>query len=202
MQDDDDATLIEPGRSPSAPETITLRPAIPADIPALQRLITRSAEALSRGYYTPEQAQAAIAHVFGVDTKLVEDGTYFVVERRGAAIGCGGWSRRGTLFGADATAWRADDLLDPATDAARIRAMFVAPEAARLGIGTLLLDAGIAAASRAGFHRLALMATLPGVPFYRRHGFVALPEQQLDLGGVTVPFVPMEREIVADRQQH
>ena len=196
----DGANLTQPGRS-TAPERPLLRLATRSDVPELQALIARSATRLSRGYYTDAQAAAAIAHVFGVDTQLVDDGTYFVVERHGVALGCGGWSRRATLFGADATAWRADAMLDPARDAARIRAMFVAPEAARLGIGTLLLQAGIAAAARAGFRRLALMATLPGLPFYARHGFVAGTEQPLDLGGVTVPFVPMERDVVADWQQ-
>lgn len=198
---DDRPTAHASRYGPAADAAPTLRLATRDDLGTLQALIARSVAELSRGYYTPEQADAAMAHVFGVDTQLVDDGTYFVVERHGDPIGCGGWSRRGTLFGADATAWRTDDLLDPATDAARIRAMFVAPEAARLGVGTLLLDAGIDAAVRAGFRCLALMATLPGVPFYERHGFVRGAEQRLVLGNITVPFVSMDRIIVADQQQ-
>jgi GNAT superfamily N-acetyltransferase len=182
----------------AAGTTLTIRPARAGEIAALEALIARSARGLSRGFYDDAQTEAAIAHVFGVDTDLVADGSYLVVEdASGAVIGCGGWSRRRTLFGGDNFAGRTPGFLDPAVDAARIRAFFVAPEAARRGVGAHLLDACEQAARVAGFTRAALMATLPGVPFYARHGYVGGDPVRLDLGGVETMFVPMEKTIVA-----
>ena len=120
---------------------IIIRHAIPGDIPVLQQLIALSARGLGVGYYTPAQTESAIKYVFGVDTQLLIDGTYFAVEEDGEIIACGGWSKRSTLFGGDQFKTVADPLLDPAKDAARIRAFFVHPDKARLGVGRMLLNA-------------------------------------------------------------
>lgn len=187
-----------------------IRLATAADDPALRALIPRSSRALSAGFYTPEQAEAAITHIFGLDTTLVGDGTYFVVDvfvpdegdashsldSRPTIAGCGGWSRRRTLYGGDQHKPADDPMLDPAQDAARIRAFFVAPEHARRGIGAMLLDACVRAASAAGFTQLELMATLPGVPLYTAHGFreMARVVERLP-GGVDIPFIRMRRTL-------
>ena len=180
---------------------ITLRLATIADIPALRELIRASALALSEGYYTAAQRDAAIEYVFGVDTALISDGTYFVAEavsviagqKSRAICGCGGWSTRRTLFGGDQHKGAHDPQLDPRGDAARIRAFFIAPTFARQGIGARLLQACAHAAFTAGFVRLELMATLPGVPLYRAYGFVET-EQVVERApnGVEIPFVRME----------
>jgi GNAT superfamily N-acetyltransferase len=169
-----------------------LRPATPDDVPALEALIVASATAIT-GDYAPAEAAAALAHVFGVDTQLVADGTYYVAERDGVPAGCGGWSRRRTLFGSDRCAGRAADLLDPAAEPARIRAFFVHPAHARAGIARALLARCEAAAAAAGFTELALAATLPGLPFYRRHGFGAERPFTHDAGGTPVRFVAMTK---------
>ncbi|MEP7380178.1 MAG: GNAT family N-acetyltransferase [Gemmatimonadota bacterium] len=174
-----------------------IRPATPDDVPVLNALITRSARELSRGFYEEQEIASAIHYVFGVDTTLVADGTYLVVADGDTLLGCGGWSRRRALYGGDQRpVGSVDEFLDPALDAARIRAFFVAPESARRGVGRLLLEACTAAAQAAGFTCLELMATLPGVPFYRSQGFVdvepvtdALPD------GVPLRFIRMRREI-------
>ena len=175
----------------------TLRVAVPADIPALTTLIERSARALSVGYYTPAEAEAAIRHVFGVDSRLIDDGTYFAVEQGDTIVGCGGWSFRRTLYGGDQRPIGDRDTLDPATEAAKVRAFFVAPEHARQGIGRLLLDACFAAARAAGFARTELMATLPGVPLYAACGFAPI-EQVTDVlpDGTPIRFVRMGRPLV------
>ena len=174
---------------------LSIGPAHLDDIPALNRLITASARVLSQGFYTPAQIEAAITHVFGVDSELVADGTYLVVKADGQTLGCGGWSRRATLFGGDGFAGRQSGLLDPARDAAKIRAFFVAPEAARRGVGAALLAACEGAAAQAGFTRTELMATLPGVPFYERNLYVPGAAISLDCGGVAVGFVPMSKQL-------
>src|SRR5438128_1607269 len=117
----------------------TIRTAVTADIPALERLIEASVRGLQAGDYTPPQIEGALAGVFGVDTQLVEDRTYFVVESGDALAGCGGWSKRKTLFGGDRWTERKDSLLDPTVDAAKIRAFFVHPDWARQGVGSLIL---------------------------------------------------------------
>jgi GNAT superfamily N-acetyltransferase len=176
--------------------SLHIRPARAAEIPALEALITASARILSQGYYTPEETEAAIAHVFGVDSELVADGTYLVVEdESGDILGCGGWSKRATLFGSDRFAGRESGLLDPARDAAKIRAFFVAPHAARRGVGAALLKACEDAAQAAGFTRTELMATLPGEPFYAVHGYAPRPCITTDCGGVAVRFVPMDKTL-------
>jgi len=178
---------------------ISIRPALESDRTRLEQLIVASARALSRGYYTDAETEAAITHVFGVDTDLVTDGSYMVVLDGAAIVGCGGWSRRKTLFGGDRYAARTPGWLDPAIDAARIRAFFIAPSHARRGVGALLLAACETAAAAAGFGRTALMSTLPGVPFYARHGYVAATATDLDLGGIAVKFVPMTKELLPKR---
>lgn len=178
---------------------VTLRPATVGDIPALEAMIARSARALGRGYYTAAETEAAIAYVFGVDSTLVADGSYLVAEADSVLAGCGGWSARRTLFGGDRFAAREDAMLDPANDAARVRAFFVAPGFARQGVGAAILGACEAAAVAAGFRAAALMATLPGVPFYAAHGYVADAATVHDCGGVAVTFVPMRRGLVPPR---
>lgn len=174
----------------------TLRLARESDVPALRALIERSARALSRGFYTTSQAEAAIRHVFGVNSALIADGTYFVAIDDAAIVGCGGWSRRGALYGGDQRPMGAADTLDPRRDAARVRAFFVAPEHARRGIGRLLYEACEAAARSAGFSRLELMATLPGVPLYASLGFREI-ERVSDVlpDGTRIEFVRMENAI-------
>ena len=179
-----------------AGEALTIRPAVAADIPLLETLIAASARALGRGFYSEAETEAAIAHVFGVDSELVADGSYLVAEHGGSIVGCGGWSRRRTLFGSDRAATRDAGEVDPAVEPARIRAFFVAPSAARGGVGTALLAACEAAARAHGFRRATLMATLPGEPFYARHGYRAEPAIALDLAGTTIRFVPMIKDLL------
>jgi GNAT superfamily N-acetyltransferase len=174
---------------------LQIRPALAHEIPALEAIIAASARVLSQGFYTAQETEAAIAHVFGVDSELVADGTYLVAEAADGIAGCGGWSRRATLFGGDRFAGRASGLLDPARDAAKIRAFFVAPHAARRGVGAALLNACETAAAAAGFSRTELMATLPGEPFYAAHGYTGGEAISLDCGGVAVRFVPMARQL-------
>jgi len=160
---------------------IVLRPAASDDIPLLQQLIALSARGLSAGYYTPAQTESAIKYVFGVDTQLITDGTYFAVEEDGVIIACGGWSKRNTLFGGDQFKTVADPLLDPLNDAARIRAFFVHPGKARLGVGRMLLNACEQAALENGFSKMEMGATLPGVPFYAKMGYHELSKIDLPL---------------------
>ena len=171
---------------------MNIRPAQQDDIAALQDLIERSARALSVQDYSGQQIDSLVRYVYGVDSQLIADGTYFVIEREDEPLACGGWSKRGTLFGGDQAKGAIDPLLDPSTDAARIRAFFVHPDAARQGLGRRLLETCIAAARQAGFRRLELMATLPGERLYRALGFQSAPavEHQMP-DGVRVRFVPM-----------
>jgi GNAT superfamily N-acetyltransferase len=173
-----------------------LRRATEADVPALNELIPHSARELSRGFYSDEETESAIRYVFGPDSRLIADGTYFVVEQDGRMAACGGWSRRRTLYGGDQMKAGEEPLLDPATEPAKVRAFFVHPDFARRGIGTLLLDACVAAARAAGFRRLELAATLPGVPLYAARGF--FERERLDVpmpDGRKLPIVRMERDI-------
>lgn len=176
--------------------SFTVRPARHEETPVLQQLIERSARQLSVGYYTTQEAESAIRHVFGVDSTLVDDGSYLVVLEGSTIVGCGGWSSRRTLYGGDQRPMGSSDRLVPGVDAARIRAFFVAPEHARRGIGRLLLESCEAAARAAGFTRLELMATLPGVPLYAAFGFTEV-EQVTDLlpDGTALRFVRMQRPI-------
>ena len=178
--------------------TVTVRAAAPEDIAAMEALIKRSGIELSAGFYTSEQARAVTQHVFGVDTQLVADQTYFLVEQQGKLVACGGWSKRSTLFGADRTKQGIDALLDPAIEPARIRAFFVEPSAARQGLGRLLLRHCADAAAQAGFHTLELAATMPGVPLYLACGFIEIERFEITLPGpVQVPLTRMRKAITA-----
>ena len=159
---------------------VHIRLATIADVPALQELIRASVSVLSEQYYTSKQISSALSHVFGVDTQLILDGTYFIAEVQSQVAGSGGWSKRKTLFGGDqAKADRVDPLLeesldallDPATDPVRIRAFYVHPQWSRKGIASLILKSCELAAREAGFKRVELAATLPGEPFYLARGY-------------------------------
>lgn len=167
------------------------------DIPRLQDLIEASVRGLQAQDYTPAQIEGALQSVYGVDTQLIADGTYFAVESDGGEIiACGGWSKRKTLYGGDQYAGREDSLLDPARDAAKIRAFFVHPPWARRGLGSVLLEACERAALAAGFTRLEMGATLSGVPFYCAKGFTEIENQSVPLAnGETLPIVRMSKEI-------
>ena len=179
---------------------LTVRQAILADVPALQHLIRASVLGLQASDYTPEQLEQALERVFGVDTQLIEDGTYFVaeatVDEDQVIAGCGGWSKRKTLYGSDHCAGREDALLDPGHDAAKIRAFFVHPAWARRGIGSRILEVCEAAAAAAGFRRLEMGATLTGVPLYLARGYVEGEHRQVPLGpGLSLPIVHMEKHL-------
>lgn len=181
------------------PSGIELRLASIGDVPSLTELIPLSARELSRGFYTEEQTEAAIRYIFGPDTRLIADRTYFVAEEAGALAGCGGWSRRRTLYGGDQMKGAEDPLLDPRTEAARIRAFFVHPAFARRGVGSAILEACLDAARAAGFRKVELAATLPGVPFYRAFGFREREVIEAPMpGGLTLPVLRMERDLPAD----
>ena len=175
-----------------------IRAATDADLPLLQKLIARSGVELSSGFYTPEQAQAITREVFGVDTQLVRDGTYFVIEDDDVRIvACGGWSMRSTPYGGDQHKAAADRLLDPTDEAAKIRAFFVDPDMARRGLGSMLMRHCTEQALAAGFSALELTATMPGVPLYKAHGFVPVHDLSLSLknGNVVVPLTLMRKMI-------
>ncbi|WP_308700861.1 GNAT family N-acetyltransferase [Pseudoduganella guangdongensis] len=162
----------------------------------MEDLIRRSGIALSKGFYTEEQAAAVTRYVFGVDTQLVEDGTYFVLEREGLLLACGGWSKRAALFGGDRHKSGPDPLLDPATQPARIRAFFVDPAVPRQGLGRRLMEHCEQEAAQAGFTTLELAATLPGVPLYRACGFELVEDFALDLPGpVSIPLSRMRKHL-------
>ena len=178
---------------------LRVRPATRADVPQVESLIARSARALSDGYYTSAQVESLLRFVFGTDTQLIDDGTYFVAERDGQLVGAGGWSRRRTLFGGDQMKRREDPLLDPRSEPARIRAFFVDPAVARQGVGRRLFDECRAAAAAAGFRALTLVATLPGEPLYQALGFTVTERFQLRLPDQEeVPVARMGREVTGD----
>ena len=152
--------------------SIFIRTANADDVPALRELIERSVRDLQVDWYTPEQIEAAVQSVFGVDMQLIEDGTYFIAEIGGQLAGCGGWSKRGTLYGASHYDHsRQDTLLDPGRDPARIRAFFTHPAFARKGVGRALLLHCEEEARKAGFQSMEMAATLPGVPLYAAMGY-------------------------------
>ena len=174
--------------------TYLIRKATIADQPALDVLIARSTRELSVGAYTTEQIEGGLHEMFGVDSQLIRDGTYFVVESCGQLVGCGGWGCRHTLCGGDQNGNRNDAALNPLVDAAKIRAYFIHPEHARKGIGTLILERCEIEAVAYGFSRFELMATLPGLPFYASHGYTQGMPIQYPLGaGLTIEFVPMQK---------
>jgi GNAT superfamily N-acetyltransferase len=155
--------------------SIVIRPATAMDISALHTLIGLSVRGLQKDDYTPAQIEGALGHALGLDTQLIEDRTYFVAEageQGGLIIGCGGWSNRRTLFGSDRGPNRENAFLDPKTDAAKIRAIFIHPQWARNGLGSLILKHCEEAAQRAGFRTLEMGSTLTGVPLYTLRGYV------------------------------
>ena len=179
---------------------IHIRPATTHDIPRLREVIEASVRVLQAEDYSPAQIEGALKSVYGVDSQLIADGTYLVAEvfespDNSEIAGCGGWSKRKTLYGGDQYAAREDSLLDPARDPAKIRAFFVDPAWVRRGIGSLILEACENAARKAGFTRLEMGATLSGVAFYRAKGYAALEELEVPLGnGETLPIVRMTKE--------
>jgi GNAT superfamily N-acetyltransferase len=176
---------------------IRIRLAESRDIPLLSQLIAASVRGLQAGDYSAAQLESALRTVYGADTQLISDGTYFAAEETESSgapllVGCGGWSKRTTLYGGDQFAGREDSLLDPAKDAAKIRAFFVHPAWARRGIGGMILQTCEAAAWATGFRRLEMGATLTGVPFSRAKGYVELEATEVPLGdGLTLPIVRM-----------
>jgi GNAT superfamily N-acetyltransferase len=177
-------------------QTFLLRPARAADVPALMALIERSAMALSVGFYTQRQTESVTREVFGVDSQLVADGTYYAIEADGAIVACGGWGRRSTSFGGDQAKAAPERLLDPATEAAKIRAFFVDPAMARRGLGSMLMAHCAEQAAAAGFSMLELVSTMPGEPLYRVLGFTEVERFDLELRhGVRVPVARMRRGV-------
>jgi GNAT superfamily N-acetyltransferase len=174
-----------------------LRLATEVDIPALHALIEASVRGLQADDYTPAQIQGALGTVLGLDTQLIRDRTYYIAETddhssKARSAGCGGWSKRKTLFGADGGPGREPDLLDPKTDAAKVRAIFVHPEFARQGLGSLILATVENAASAAGFRRFEMGSTLTGVPLYRLKGYVETERIAVPLkNGEALPVVKM-----------
>ncbi|HEY0545662.1 MAG TPA: GNAT family N-acetyltransferase [Pyrinomonadaceae bacterium] len=173
-----------------------IRKATLDDRAAIEGLIAASARGLSYEDYSEAQVEAAIESVFGVDTELVRDGTYFVADAGGLLVGCGGWSKRRTLFGGDRYGARDSGELDPKIDAAKIRAFFVHPDWARKGIGRAILERCEAEAAGYGFRTLELMATLPGIKLYAAHGYAAGERVEYELeGGVRIEFVKMRKDL-------
>jgi GNAT superfamily N-acetyltransferase len=182
---------------------IHIRPAVPADVPVLQQLIDASVRELQAQDYTPAQMEGALNTVFGVDSQLIADGTYLVAEAlpagdAGAVIaGCGGWSKRKTLYGSDRWTGREDSLLDPLHDAAKIRAFFIHPAWARRGVGSLILQACEVAAKSAGFTRYEMGATLTGAKLFGVKGYVAVRRIEIPLvNGESLPVIHMEKRAV------
>jgi GNAT superfamily N-acetyltransferase len=179
------------------PSRFTHRLAHHSDIPTLRTLMDTAIGELQRGYLSADEIKASRS-VMGLDTQLVDDATYFVVEDGTRVAGCGGWSRRATLFGGDHSAGRSSALLDPATDAARVRAMYTHPDFARRGVGRLILRLCEQAAAAAGFRRLELGATLAGEPLYRACGYEVMERFEADTpSGIRVPLLRMQKNISA-----
>ena len=176
-----------------------LRLATPADLPALHVLIEASVRELSLGFYAPEQIESALVHVFGPDTRLIADGTYYVVSAADEVVAAGGWSRRRTLYGGDPFEGADEDaLLDPAREPAKLRAFFVHPAWARRGLARRIFARCAAEARAAGFEGLELMATLPGEPFYRALGFEEVERTEAEIpSGARLPIVRMSLALTA-----
>lgn len=179
-----------------------LRLATEEDVPALHALIEASVRGLQTDDYTPAQIEGALGTVLGLDSQLIRDRTYFIAEildqntKARSAAGCGGWSKRKTLFGADAGPGREPRLLDPDTDAAKVRAIFVHPNFARRGLGSLILATVENAARAAGFRRFEMGSTLTGVPLYRLKGYIETERISVPLkNGEALPVVRMVKSI-------
>jgi GNAT superfamily N-acetyltransferase len=183
--------------------SFTLRRARDDDVPALEVLIALSVRALQAAHYSPEQMNAALGPVFGVDRELIGDGTFFVAASAATIVGCGGWSRRQSLFGGkEAHSAAASPLLDPAIDPARIRAFFVHPQWVRRGIGRSILRACEEAAHAAGFRSATLVATLAGEPLYASFAYVATRRYEIPLaGGLQLPAVQMDKSLALPQSE-
>jgi GNAT superfamily N-acetyltransferase len=173
---------------------LTSRIARAEDLPALEAVMDAAIGELQKGFLSAEQI-AASRMIMGLDRQLVADGTYFIVEAEGRIAGCGGWSRRATLYGGDHTPGRDPELLNPSTDAARVRAMYTHPDFARRGVGRLILTLCEDAARAEGFRRLELMGTMSGRPLYESYGFTPIEEILDDRGGAPVPLVRMGKAV-------
>lgn len=179
-----------------------IRVAEESDTPALHALIEASVRGLQAEDYTPAQIEGALGTVLGLDTQLIRDQTYFLVEAPNpngplTLAGCGGWSKRKTLFGADNAQLREPELLDPTADAAKVRAIFVHPAFARRGLGSLILAHVEAAAAQAGFRRYEMGSTLTGVPLYTLKGYVAVDALAVPLhNGEALPIIKMTKSAV------
>lgn len=172
-----------------------IRTATHDDLPALRELMQLAIDLLQTGFLSPAEIAASHA-LMGLDTQLVTDGDYFLVEIDGRLAGCGGWSRRATLFGGDHSVdLREPRLLDPATEAAKVRAMYTHPDFARRGVGRLILAHAEATARAHGFAEAELMATLAGEPLYRSAGYVAVEHTSATRDGVTVPLIRMRKAL-------
>jgi len=175
---------------------IAIRVATMDDIPVLKMLIPESARELSKNFYTPQQIESAIAYIFGVDTQLISDQTYYVAEAEGQIVGCGGWSKRKTLFGGDQMKAEQDPLLDPKVDAGRIRAFFIHPTWARNGIGRRIIQACEEAARKEGFSRMELASTMPGEPLYAAMGYEVTQRVDYPMtDGTTLPLAYMKKQL-------
>jgi GNAT superfamily N-acetyltransferase len=176
--------------------TLTVRLATQDDLPALRELMAAAIAELQKGFLSDAQIAASTA-IMGLDTQLVDDRTYFAVVEGETIRGCGGWSRRATLYGGDHTDGRDAALLDPAKDPAKVRAMYTDPAHARRGIGRMILAACEEAAAAEGFRTLELMGTMSGQPLYAAAGFTVVEHLQDDRGGTPVPLVRMRKTVTS-----
>lgn len=175
--------------------SLTLRLAVPDDMPALRELMNTAIAELLKDFLPPDGVAASF-EIMGLDSQLVADGAYFIVEDDGVLAGCGGWSRRATLFGGDHSAGRDAALLDPAREAARVRAMYTHPDHVRKGVGRMILQACEAAAAGEGFTRCELAATLAGEPLYRACGYRQIERFTAPTSrGIEVPLVRMGKAL-------
>lgn len=173
---------------------LSIRLARKDDEPAIAALMKLAIEQLQQGYLTPEQIEASKVGM-GLDALLIEDGTYFCVEDEGELAGCGGWSRRATLYGGNHSAGRDPRLLDPASERARIRAMYTHPDHVRKGVGRLVLETAEEAARAEGFREIEMAATMAGKPFYERCGYAVESEWHDTNGAVPVPLATMAKAL-------
>jgi GNAT superfamily N-acetyltransferase len=176
---------------------LTSRIAVPSDIPALTAVMDAAIAELQRSFLDDAQIASSRA-IMGIDTQLIDDGTYFIVDSGREVAGCGGWSRRATLYGGNQTPGRDASLLDPAVDAARVRAMYTSPAHARRGVGRLILSLCESAAAAEGFTRLELVSTLSGEPLYTAYGFRPIERLEDATGGAPVPIIRMEKAVDAE----
>ncbi len=182
--------------APASKTTWPLRLACESDVPALEALIPLSVRSLQSPYYSQAQMDAALGPVFGVDRQLIRDGTYFVAEHEMQIVGCGGWSKRKTLYGGDRNRVGEDEQLDPKCDAARVRAFFVHPAWARRGIGRSIMTACEEAIIEAGFRTVDIVATLSGEPLYASFGYTVVERYEIAMtGNLKLPVVRMTKDL-------